>query len=175
MIMDSRIAAELLYESEATLRMVDTALDELRIGDEERRAPAPRLEALTSFQEESDEFEVPPDFCVREFWQVQEVAECVRDGRELLQAARPRPDRENALGDHQGRLDRVLSLIDSLDESGTGGSSDLIRQLRGEIVGVLQGAELYSGAAKQIDTAIALLTEAEGRLTRLGHVFDARD
>lgn len=177
MIMDSRIAAELLYESEATLRMVDTALDELRIGDEDRRKPSPRLEALSSYEKETDEFEVPPEFCVRAFWQVQDVAECVRDSRELLQSAQPRSECMDDIGD-QGRLDRVLSLIDrldSMDESGSRKDSDLISQLRDEIVGVLQRAELYGGTGKQIGTAIALLAEAEGRLTRLGHVFDGRD
>src|SRR5688500_3859445 len=100
MIMDARIAAELLYESEATLRMVDTALDELRVGDEdELRRPSARMETLGSDFAETDEYEVPSEFCVRAYWQVQEIAECVRDSRELLQSVKPEAELEVEVGE----------------------------------------------------------------------------
>jgi hypothetical protein len=181
MIMDSRIAAELLYESEATLRMVDTALDELAAGDpgNELRIPGVLLESFGTDLSEESEFEMPSELCIRAYWQVQEVADCVRESRELLRTVRVPADRVAAPVDERARFDRVLSLIDRLDSGSNAGSTStdaaLFGELRAEIMAVIGHAEESDQAARNVSLAISFLSEAEGRLTRLGNVFDSHD
>lgn len=179
--MDSRIASELLYESEATLRMVDTALDELAAGDpdNELRIPGVMLEAFGTDPTDEKNFGMPSELCVRAYWQVQEVADCVRESRELLRTVRQPADRTAPPMDERARFDRVLSLIDRLDSGHNGGAaptdSVLISELRAEIMAVIGHAEESDQAARNVSLAISFLSEAEGRLTRLGNVFDSHD
>jgi hypothetical protein len=181
MIMDSRIAAELLYESEATLRMVDTALDELAAGDPDNvlRIPGVPFESFGTDAADDSEFGMPSELSIRAYWQVQEVADCLRESRELLRTVRRPEERGAAPVDERSRFDRVLSLIDRLDSGSHGGSashdSALFGQLRAEIMAVIGHAEESDQATRNVSLAISFLSEAEGRLTRLGNVFDGHD
>src|SRR5690606_10880387 len=123
--MDSRIAAELLYESEATLRMVDTALDELAAGDpdNELRIPGVLLETFGTDPASQNDPGMPSELSIRAYWQVQEVADCVREGRELLRTVRPPAERVAVPVDERARFDRVLSLIDRLDPGPDAGAA----------------------------------------------------
>src|SRR5690606_27086841 len=166
--MDSRIAAELLYESEATLRMVDTALDELAAGDpdNELRIPGVLLETFGTDPAEEDDLGMPSELCIRAYWQVQEVADCVRESRELLRTVRPAAERSPAPVDERARFDRVLSLNDRLDSGSNGGSdsddSALFGELRAEIMAIIGHAEESDQAARNVSLAISFLSEAEG-------------
>lgn len=177
--MDSRIAAELLYESEATLRMVDTALDELAAGDpgNELRIPGVLLESFGTDLADETEFDMPSELCIRAYWQVQEVADCVRESRELLRTVKQPVERTVAPLDERARFDRVLSLLDRLDSdsSETSRDSALFGELRAEIMAVIGHAEESDQAARNVSLAISFLSEAEGRLTRLSNVFDSHD
>jgi hypothetical protein len=80
--MNSRLAAELLYESEATLRMVDHALDELRL---QESRPRPDLAAVSQLAEPADRGpELSQTLRLRVFWQIQELLDYVRETRAAL-------------------------------------------------------------------------------------------
>jgi hypothetical protein len=176
--MEPRIAAELLYESEATLRMVDTALDELAAGDpdSELRMPGALLE---TFGTDPADLGVPSELSIRAYWHVQEVADCVRESRELLRSVRPQADRAAEPFDERTRFDRVLSLIDRLDSypntRAVCGEPSLLSELRKEILAIIGRAEEGDQMMRNVSLAISFLSEAEGRLTRLGNVFDGQD
>lgn len=178
-MMDSRIAAELLYESEATLRMVDTALDELQIDDAESRFTGPRLKAICSnYDTEQAELHIPPEFCVRAYWQIHELLDCVRQSREAVQAI-GRADRATAgavQGDDRSGVDRALALIDRLDTMDDGAVVErhaLHNDLRCDLVGMLARRDHAAGSSEQLSMITVLLAETEARLTKLGHLFDS--
>jgi hypothetical protein len=153
--------------------MVDTALDELRVGDVEARSPGPRLRAFSAHYDELADVKSPPEFCVRAFWQVQELVDCVRECRKMLQAGRL-GDPGIGCHDNAERSDRIASLLDKLDvldEETPRGRSDLYGELRREIQSLLIVAD-REGSEDRIEAAIFALSEAEGRLTKLGHLFD---
>lgn len=175
MIMDARIAAELLYESEATLRMVDTVLDELHIGELDNPAQAQGMWALRSDEDsEAREYHAPPEFCVRGYWQVHELLDCVRQARELITPERQQRELPLQPSSDDPRLDRILSVVDALDsmaDEGDSLKSTLLAELRQEVRSLVDvGAG--NATTDRSRAAVALLAEAEGRLTRLGHLFD---
>ena len=179
--MDPRITADLLYESEATLRLVDTALDEIRAGDQDPDLSFPKILQETFAAESPDEAasEMPSEFRIRTYWQVREVADCIRESRELLRTVREPADYGLAVADESTRFDRVLSLIDRLDSESNSNLAAVdpahFGALRADIMAIIGRAEASDEAARNISLAISFLSEAEGRLTRLGHVFDAND
>lgn len=175
MIMDARTAAELLYESEAALRMVDTVLDDLHIGELEPNPNVQGLWALRTDGEDGGDVHAPPEFCVRGYWQVHELMECVRQAREVISPAGQQAELQLGEAPENARLDRVLSMIDaldSLDESTPAGRAELLTELRREIGGLVGGASVPTSDVARARTATALLSEAEVRLTRLGHMFE---
>lgn len=175
--MDSRIAAELLYESEATLRMVDTVLDELRISDASARFMGQQLTTLDpGGQTQTAEIEIPSEFCVRAYWQIQEALECVQHSREALQlGAREEMSGEpgNERQEQRERIDRALALLDRLEslEAGADDRSSIHRELRHDLVGILNRAQRRTERGESISLATSLIAEAEARLTRLGNSF----
>lgn len=178
MIMDARIAAELLYESEATLRMVDTVLDELHVGELDNPAQAQGMWALRAGKDsEAQEYHAPPEFCVRGYWQVHELLDCVRQAREIITPERQQTELPLESSSEDPRLDRILSIVDALDsmsEDGSSLKSTLVAELRQEVRSLVQvGAGNVTTDRSRV--AVALLAEAEGRLTRLGHLFDGGD
>jgi hypothetical protein len=174
MLIDSPAAADLLYESEATLRMVDNVLDELRIGELEVRASAPRLKTLHHHFDEAGAPEAPPEFRQRAFWQVQELMDCVREGRRMLQTEGVSdPSFEQA--ERLGRIALILDRLDSIEEPEFDRKSDLFGQLRQEMRGLIDWKKPANLEDQRIAAAIVALSEAEGRLTRLGTLFDGGD
>lgn len=178
--MEHRIAAELLYESEATLRMVDDALDELRIGDAEQRVPRAHLTAVCSNFDADDDpgYDVPSELCVRTFWQIQELLDGVRQSRETLQALsgerRAAAQQEDG-GGSEPSVDHALSLLDRLDSADQPASDavrELYAELRRDLLGLLGRSEDHSGSSERLSAVALQLSEAEARLTRLAHVFE---
>lgn len=177
--MESRNIADLLYESEATLRLVDSALDEIRAADREAegRSTAAVPDGSAEVRAGRRGYDAPSEFRIRAFWQVQEVSDCVRESRELLRSAAP-PDGNAAQADGEGAFDRVLSLIDQLDpasasDAGAQRDERLIADLRAEVLSLIRATAAGDERAKNISRAISFLSEAEGRLTQLHHILDA--
>lgn len=174
--MDTRIASELLYESEATLRMVDNALDELRLGDLETRAPV-RAGAATASEVGGVTLGIPSETCVRVYWQVQEALECLQQSREAIRAAETRRNPRDGEEDQKAylaKLDQALALVDrmdSLDEPQGSRRGTLHRELRQNLLGLLNRSSRQSERAEALSTAASLVAEAEARLTQLGHLL----
>jgi hypothetical protein len=177
-MMSSRIAAELLYESEATLRMVDTVLDEMRIADP---APAEHCKPVAGAegQTPSAVLQIPTDLCVHAYWQIQEALECVQLGREALQAGERAPtDRGVPPHDTSGQFGSIygalahLDRLEALGDSTNRERSVMHRQLRQDLVDILNRAERRAEREDKISLATSLMAEAEARLTRLGHTFE---
>lgn len=175
MIMDARIAAELLYESEATLRMVDTVLDELHAGELEAEAPmGPRLVARNDYPE-SGSVHAPNEFCVRGYWQVQDLLETVQQARQMI-APGEQTEFELTSSASDPRLDLILSLVDSLetlDETNAGERTAMLNSLRDELRSMV--GTPANAAGDQSSAAKGLLAEAEAKLTRLGYMFEDGD
>ncbi|MEX2582853.1 MAG: hypothetical protein WD766_06250 [Gemmatimonadota bacterium] len=180
--MDSRIAAELLYESEATLRMVDDALDELRMAEPEpRRHPGGRAPDLSGFDSESTVVTAPSEFCVRAYWQVQDLLESVRLSRQALQAVGNHRD-SGTDGDasrrEHGGLDRALALVDrldTLDDASATQRQALHAELRRDLADALEQLDRRTGTSDQLSAIALQLAEAEARLTKLAHLFEDGD
>jgi hypothetical protein len=178
--MDPRVAAELLYESEATLRMVDTALEELRLADAELRAvPLPRA-AGSRRDPESAELVIPSDFCVRAYWQVQEVLDGLQQSRDALRAAGTAPGRaavEEERQEYLARIDGALAIVDRLDTLDEAASpaerATLHGELRRDLLALLNRTGGQTQRAEALSTVTSLLAEAEGRLTRLALLLDS--
>lgn len=167
------MTAELLYESEATLRMVDTVLDELQISDTESALPLQGMWALRSEADESGDPCAGYDVFVRGYWQVQELLECLAEVRRSF-GARVAEHAETATGGRE-RLDHVLSLVDSLEAGRGMDRPDVASALRHEIRDLLESAGLPGDVDPRVASALAMIGEAEGRLTRLAHLFEVAD
>jgi hypothetical protein len=169
--MNSRIAAELLYESEATLRMVDDALDELRLSEAGPFSGTPRLTVIRSGDDvDADARGV---LSVRVFWQLQEVLDAVRESREALQAM----SRQNVSESRGAELDRALALVDRLDtlEAGETERPALHAELRRELIAVLNRGDGGDRSRDRLTDVSNRLAESETRLARLGHLFESGD
>ena len=179
MIMDSRIAAELLYESEATLRMVDTVLDDLHLAElEVELEPQPRgLWAVQSDDRNAGDYHAPTEFCVRGYWQVHELLDCLRQAREMIAPSRQQTELRLDESAGNDRLDEVLSMVDALDslEDPAEDRGRLVGELRTAIRSLLDGSGTRPNDDLPIRSALSLLADAEVRLTRLGHLFDGGD
>jgi hypothetical protein len=177
--MNSRIAAELLYESEATLRMVDSALGELQMSDLENRLRGPRLKAVyDNFETEPAELAIPPEFCVRAYWQIHELLDTVRQSREAIQSIgrAELPPTRVAAAPFDG-VDRALALIDRLDTLDDAASSierqTLHDDLRSDLLRIHERADRASHSSDCLSAVTVLLAEAEARLTKLGYLFES--
>jgi len=161
--MNSRIAAELLYESEATLRMVDDALDELRLADADPHPGPPRLTVIRGDDDDADAQGV---LSTRVFWQLQEALDSVRESREMVQAmsrttSTLRPD-----------VDHALTLLDRLDDTSVEEAEEpaLRAELRRQLIAILNRSA-PADRASELTAVTNHLAECETRLARLATLF----
>jgi hypothetical protein len=114
-VTNARSAAELLYESEATLRMVDHALDELGLCEDYPEPRSTRSMTVGPLPEPSPTgSDVPRQLALRELWELQELIEQVGRSRESLEqlgiAGGGSPEIANArqlLGEAEAWLNRL--------------------------------------------------------------------
>ena len=176
MIMDARIAAELLYESEATLRMVDSVIDELHLSDALSAEPGqrPALSLVTDSDDAEDGF---GDVGTRGYWQVQELLERVQDARRLLAPSDAQREIPFSNGDAAGDLDSLYSVIDSLEslDDRSASQATLFADLRNKLGTTLTSSLAATDQVQRTATAGEILAEVEARLTRLGHYFEDID
>jgi hypothetical protein len=174
--MDSRITAEMLYESEATLRMVDDVLDELRIGDAEPLFSAPRLTVIGP--ERSGETADVTELSVRAFWQVHEVLDNVQESREELQEIGREMGADPVARSDRDALDRAMELVDRLDSFEDGAPIDRERlhaELRRELIDIINRRERRTEVTQRVGGVALQLAEAEVHLSRLAHLFEGAE
>ena len=175
--MNPRIAEQLLYDSEATLRLVDTLLDELQVMEPKAHAfhGELQLHTETSLEELSD----LPDLLIAAAGQARAVLDGLAQSRDVLE----RTSREKLTGgtdEHReppsafeirSGLERALLLVDRLEVESTnpGPVRDL---LRSEILEMLEGVRSQEITEQQLSYASSVLLDMDGRLAQLAQMLD---
>lgn len=173
-----RGVTEMLYDSEASLRLIDAALDDLREPGQDRRAAEAGRQALR-LGDGAEAHEAR----LRAYWEVQELLDTVREGRTRIGRSGPGPGligAESPGGTRTTRdmdegLYRALLLVDRLDPSEEGGETDqaaLCSQLRTEIVAVLNQLRRGGEVLQQLDTTAGILYGVETRLRQVSAALD---
>jgi chemotaxis regulatin CheY-phosphate phosphatase CheZ len=191
---NTRISEDLLDDSEATLRLVDTLLDDLREGEEVVMAETERMaEVVAEITAGPSILSQLPDVLLRAYSETKLALESLRQSRGVLERAtleRVQRTQENleavssatekAATDMLDGLDRALLLIDRLDSSSDPGlaaeSSEDPGAIRGELrdelfhlIGSLQFQDITS---QQLRYASGVLAEIEERLVAIAELFN---
>jgi hypothetical protein len=182
-------AEELFYDSEATLRLVDTVLDELQVMEEEVTRSEDRVRFLTEQAGRAHAGIADlPEILSRAYVEIQSVLESLRRSRSVLE--RSTVDKcqhmneklrevssatELAANDILDGVDRALALVDRLDT--TEGESPAARadgfaELRNELFGVMGCLQFQDITSQQLGYAASVLSDIEGRLAELARIFD---
>jgi len=100
--------ATLLYESEATLRMVERVLEELRIAGVPAIPEVPGLVALLNHSPGPPQgTEITSEFRNRAFREIDQLLRHLREGRESLRRAES--------GEPPGRVDEAIRFVDEAE------------------------------------------------------------
>jgi hypothetical protein len=163
-------ASELLFESEAALRMVDSAIDELHERTEETVEAAPGLRnaqheiegMLENVRASRDVLEPPT------------VASVSHLQAKLMEVSSVS---EHATRDILDGLEGALSLVDALDAiAATDGDSPRAQEarnaLREELFGMMQPLQFQDITTQQLAYASHVIVQMEDRLTHLVSLFD---
>jgi hypothetical protein len=184
--MSTRAAEELYYDSEATLRLVDTALDELRVMEDQGRN-AGRGPCLAQERAESAAAGTElPELVLRAYGEIQNGLESLRRSRDVLERTTMEKihhmgDRiravnsatEVAATDILDGVDRALALVDRLDEMEDGPDRVAVRgELREELFEVMGCLQFQDITSQQLTYASSVLYEMESRLANLAQIFD---
>lgn len=171
-----RTADELLYDSAATLRLVDNVLDDLRIVPEPPSAPNGIAEI--------------PLLLLKAYAEINSVLESLRQSRDTLQRttveklqstntklAEVTSATEVAATDIMDGVDRALALVDTLDTEaeqnpGSDAAGDARNQLRDELFNMMGCLQFQDITTQQLSYASSVLVDMEGRLSRLMEIID---
>jgi chemotaxis regulatin CheY-phosphate phosphatase CheZ len=188
--MTSRHADKLFYDSEATLRLVDSALDDLRMPlaamqPADTRHPDMNLQLgpLTIGLAEL------PQVLLRAYSEISGVLTTLRQSRDVLEQTTVEKlhqtnnklrevtsATETAATDMLDGLDRSLALVDELDAEAAAGTSqrapELHAELRNELFGLMNCLQFQDITTQQLNYASSVLIDMENRLTELVHLFD---
>ena len=191
--MSTRQPSELLYDSEATLRLVDSAiLDMGELGGEETPALQQQLRIdLVAPPDEAIGFAGLSDVLVHGYTEVVGVLHSLRQSRHQLERAAVEKvqqphDRllavssatETAATDILNGLERASAMVDDLDaiaaeHSEPGDRGRTIRTaLRDELFALVGHMQFQDITSQQLTYASAVLTDMEVRLAHLARVFD---
>lgn len=191
--MNAKQPSELLYDSEATLRLVDTAIQEMGELDGEQ---APSLEqrmrtAMSQTPGNSLGLLGLSDLLARGYAEILGVLDSLRQSRHLLERAAVEKIQhthdklrevsnatETAATDILNGLDRANVLVDDLDAyaSEHGEPDDKASNIRGslrdELFALMGHMQFQDITSQQLTYASAVLTEMETRLANIAKVFD---
>lgn len=196
--MSSKQPSDLLYDSEATLRLVDTALDSIR---EPEGAPDAPHGAMHRAMAASVGARTPRDFSgidggpigllglsqilARSYSEIVSVLGSLRESRSLLE--RTAVDRlhhtnaklrevsdatESAATNILDGLERCVGMVDELDASEGDASAATRGQLRDELFTLMGHMQFQDITTQQINYASSVLNDMEDRLAQLALVLD---
>ena len=172
-----RPTSEALYDSAATLRLVDTVLDDLQF------TPAPAAQmALNGIAE-------IPQLLLRAYAEINSVLSSLRQSRDVLERttveklqhthqklAEVTSATEVAATDILDGLDRALAMVDRLDGEAVAGDTEAAAgvrtELRDELFGLMGCLQFQDITSQQLSYAASVLHETEQRLQQLARVFD---
>ncbi len=190
--MSQKQPSELLYDSEATLRLVDSAIQDMGElgGDEPPASLEQRLRAVLT-PEPSMGLIGLSDMLARGYAEILGVLDSLRQSRHLLERAaveniqnthdklREVSDAtETAATDILNGLDRANVMVDDLDayaaEHGEPDdrASTIRNALRDELFALMGHMQFQDITSQQLNYASAVLTEMESRLANIASAFD---
>ena len=172
--------AERLYDFEATLRLVDNALDELQVlGGEFGGGERPGL-SLVGDGTDAEVSDLTP---LRAFREVQEGLNSLRHSRAVLErTSEKRAPRESEAPDGPGvsatdalsGLDRALLLVDRFEaeQAGPEDRARLFESIREEIRVAMACLQAHDVTEQQLSYASSILLDMDGRLAQLANMLD---
>ncbi len=190
--MSHKQPSELLYDSEATLRLVDSAIQDMGElgGDEPPPSLEQRLQAVLTPGPGLGLIGLS-DMLARGYAEILGVLDSLRQSRNLLERAavekiqtthdklREVSDAtETAATDILNGLDRANSMVDDLDAYATehgepdDRASTIRNTLRDELFSLMGHMQFQDITSQQLNYASAVLTEMEARLANIARVFD---
>jgi len=181
--MSTRRTSELLYDSQATLRLVDRELDEIG-ADAPARPPVTAAQATTALG-----LAALPYILERANAEIASVLLRLRESRTALrQATDEKLQRtheklrevtsatEVAATDILDSLDRAGSIVDQLDAEdegkGTENAFTLRATLRDEIFGMMGALQFQDITTQQLAYASSVLVDMEDRLAAVAEMFE---
>jgi hypothetical protein len=155
----------MLYDSEATLRLLDGVLEELQVTGPAEAPSEPRLRVLpggagadvlaaprTSRGERRTADRLLEPSTLQQFHQVNEKL------REVSEATAV------ANGDLRDGLDRSLALVERLDGPAVADAAELRARLREEILGMIGSLQIQEITCQQLRFASSVIAQIEGRI-----------
>jgi chemotaxis regulatin CheY-phosphate phosphatase CheZ len=191
--MSPKQPSELLYDSEATLRLVDTAIQDMgELGGDEPPSLEQRLRtALSPAAAPAMGLIGLSDMLARGYAEILGVLDSLRQSRHLLERAavekiqhthdklREVSDAtETAATDILNGLDHANTMVDALDAyAAEHGEPDekagaIRTALRDELFALMGHMQFQDITSQQLNYASAVLTEMETRLAHIARVFD---
>lgn len=191
--MHAKHHVELLYDSEATLRLLDTAIKDMGEfdGDEPQSLEQRVRAAMTQERSTSMGLIGLSDLLARGYAEIIGVLDSLRQSRSLLERAAVEKihhthDKlrevsnatETAATDILNGLDRANTMVDDLDacaaEYGEGDDrgATIRAALRDELFALMGHMQFQDITSQQLTYASAVLTEMEARLAHIARVFD---
>lgn len=186
--MAKRPPDDLLYDSEASLRLVDRALTDLQLSSGEihhaiqaNGAPVPPQLGLMDI----------PNLLLKAYTEINSVLTNLRHSRDVLQQStldklQHTNDKlrevssatEVAATDMLDGLDRALALVDRLEvptsEAGASDEDEVRATLRNELFSLMNCLQFQDITTQQLNYASSVLVEMESRLTELARFFDPK-
>jgi len=191
--MNAKQPSELLYDSEATLRLVDTAIQDMgELDSEEVQSLEQKVRsAMTQGRGAAIGLVGLSDLLARGYAEILGVLDSLRQSRHLLERAAVEKIQhthdklrevssatETAANDILNGLDRANTMVDELDTyAGEHGEPDdrggAIRgTLRDELFALMGHMQFQDITSQQLNYASAVLTDMEARLAHIARVFD---
>lgn len=191
--MATRPADELLYDSEATLRLVDHALEGIHdLHAEQSVMEAHMRDLIGQLVDQRRGLASLPQVLLRAYAEIMGVLESLKESRGMLEkAALDKIQHTNqklrevtsatevAATDIMDGVDRALAMVDEMDAvedaPGAGERGPELRQaLRDELFGMMGSLQFQDITTQQINYACSVLVEMERKLNQIAHVFDPR-
>ena len=194
--MTTKPANDVLYDSEAALRLVDSALSELRgiaPGVLEEGEPHEGADAAhrTAGEDDPGALAALPRMLLKAYSEIISVLECLKQSRGVLERATVErlqhtheklrevsSTTESAATNMLDGLDRALGLIDRLDAESAPEASEnapaLRGQLRDELFAMMSHLQFHDITTQQLNYTSSVLTDMERRLAQVAQVFDPR-
>jgi hypothetical protein len=186
--MPTRPSDELLYDSEASLRLIDNALTDLS-AMASRVGAAPGTGATSAAPFTPISLMDLPNLLLRAYTEINSVLENLRHSRDVLQQStldklqhtnnklrEVSSATEVAATDMLDGLDRALALVDELDaptEAPADERGGEIRaDLRNELFSLMNCLQFQDITTQQLNYASSVLVDMENRLAELAQIFD---
>ena len=169
--MSSQFDAERLYDFEATLRLVDSALDELQVLGVAHGS----ADGAEAFSADDDlDFGVSELTPLRVYREVQEGLHSLRHSRSILErTGLDRGDHATvAADDALTGLARALLLMERFEQEGPGDTAALFSGIRKEIRSAMTSLGVQDVAEQQLSYASSILLDMDGRLEQLADMLD---